>query len=78
MGEILDEFSFVGGPRGKYPWDEWLDGRIHRLQRGEDFEPSAQTFRGPCHFAAKQRGGQVRTKCDGTESIVIQFFREAT
>lgn len=37
MSEIVEEMPKVGvsGPRGgrppKYPWDLWLDGRVHRL-----------------------------------------------
>ena len=33
-----------GGQSSKYPWDEWLDGKVHRLARWVDFETSATNF----------------------------------
>jgi hypothetical protein len=31
--------EFPGGPtRGRYPWDQWLDGSVWLLRKGEDYE----------------------------------------
>ena len=35
--EILDEFP-DNKRKGKYPWDEWLDGKVRRLVKGGEDE----------------------------------------
>lgn len=48
-----------------YPWDEWLDGEIHFLQRGRDFECNHNVFIDQARNAAKARGKRVRTRTRG-------------
>lgn len=46
MAEKLSDFDWStpshltkSDEKAVYPWDDWLDGDIWRLTRGEDFEP---------------------------------------
>ena len=41
----------VGRPR-KYPWDEWMDGKVHSALAGRDFHLSVRGFRD----ALRQKG----------------------
>jgi hypothetical protein len=61
-----------------YPWDEWLDGRVWQLTRGEDYKSKTSTFMANARLQAKRRGGTLRTSARdnaGRESLVIQFRR---
>jgi len=45
MAEIVKKYDFPPTrSRNKYPWTEWLDGRIWALKQGEDFEVNPATF----------------------------------
>ncbi len=72
MAERLDDFPFKSWT-GKFPWDEWLDGSIWRLKRGEDFDITPAGFRAGMQYNANKRGGKVRTRREG-ENFVIQFI----
>lgn len=57
----------VGGLPGrktseKYPWDKWLDGRVWRLDRGEDFTQNIEAMRNAIRRAAVARGKTVTTR----------------
>lgn len=76
MARKLDTFPSVTGAR--YPWDEWLDGSVWELVRGDDFQAKMATFRANTQVQAKRRGGRVRSRAvDATdrEGVVIQFQR---
>lgn len=44
----------------RYPWDEWLDGSVWELARGEDYESSASVVIA-ARVAAAIRGKRVRS-----------------
>lgn len=78
MGDILETFpEHHRGRPAKYPWADWLDGRVHRLKQGEDFEIKPISFRALVHRTAKSDRfrGKVETTVDG-RTVVIRFFRE--
>lgn len=58
MAKQLDRFP--GG--GSYDWDQWLDGGIWLLTKGEDFEIDIESMRAAASRAAKQAGKKVRTR----------------
>lgn len=66
MGIQLDEEAFElvaqstrrGRPE-KYPWGEWLNGKPWSIERGVDFEQSANNMRSTIYSAAKRRGISV-------------------
>ena len=78
MSTILDSFpaGAPGGAKPKYPWGEWLDGRVWRLTRGFDFDCTIQSFRVMVHKSARDRGMKVRTVFDGEDAIVVQAYSE--
>lgn len=51
-----------------HPWDDWLDGNVHVLQKGLHFQGHHTSFVTQAHRAARQRGlkVQTRTRGDGT------------
>ena len=73
--KILDEFPDPKR-RGKYPWDEWLDGKVRLLRKGDQYTTSTDTMRAVASNAAKKAGKRLRTKVtkddDGCEALIIQ------
>ena len=45
----------------RYPWDQWLDGNIWALTKGDDFEQDSEHFRAHVYIAARNRGKKART-----------------
>jgi hypothetical protein len=76
MARQLESFPASSGAR--YPWDEWLDGSVWELVKGEDFTSKLPTFRANAQLQARKRSGRVRSKgteSGGREAVVIQFHR---
>jgi hypothetical protein len=77
MARRLEAFPAPKGAR--YPWDQWLDGSVWELVRGEDYQSKLSTLRANAQIQAKKRGGHARSKAvtagDGREAVVIQFER---
>lgn len=70
--EILDEFPKKKGTyTSKYPWDEWLDGQIRVIRRGEHFDSKVLSMQSNFHKKAEERGFRVRTSLDG-DTITFQ------
>lgn len=63
--------------RGKYPWDEWLNGESWRLTRGVDFQVSLQALRAAASQAAKRQGCRVTTRKVNDTTLVLRAVREA-
>lgn len=72
-------------PTRRYPWEEWADGSVWRLVRGEDFDQEVDDFRNRLYPQAKRRGMKVRSakrlerpKAEGValerEILIIQFY----
>jgi hypothetical protein len=85
MAKVLKSFTFEtrarGGFASKYPWQEWMDGRIHQLEAGKDFNGKAQTFR---YLAAKQAKKLGKTlnfalikKGEGKDAVVTAVVIQA-
>lgn len=77
MARRLEAFPAPSGAR--YPWNDWLDGSVWELVRGEDFNSKPSTLRANAQTQAKKRGGHARSKAattgDGRDAVVIQFER---
>lgn len=81
MATKLDEFPAGGRGGSRFPFDEWADGSVWQLTRGEhegaDFQQSTASMRAALYAAAKRRGMKVHTRSvrDGTnETLVVQFL----
>lgn len=77
MAEVLEDFDGWGTkPFGalRYPWDQWFDGQIWKLSRGEDWpqEFAAQRFRRQVQNRANDRRVPVQTRCLDGDTLVIQ------
>lgn len=87
MAERIEEFpAEQRPPTRRYPWDQWTDGSVWKLVRGEDFDQEIDQFRNRLYPQAHRRGLKVRTakrkerKRGGKEPLereilVIQFFK---
>ena len=76
MAKKLKEFVFKGkNARGKYPLDQWFDGSIWQLERGQDFTVQTQNMRGVLSAAAKSRGMCLRTRILSDTQLVVQAFK---
>ncbi len=70
MATTLESYDFKV-TRGKYPWEEWLDGSIWRLSKGEDFQCEPATFRSSAISKAKRLGINLKSSVAG-DQVVIQ------
>lgn len=68
----LGEESLFHGRRNRYPWDEWLDGQIWVLRKGEDFHSSCEAFRVTVGNETSKRKVRYRTTRVGADEIAIQ------
>lgn len=57
----------------KYPWDKWMNGKVHEIQEGEDFSCSFQAMRVALHRAAGRRGGVCAVRKRGPGVLQFQF-----
>jgi len=58
-----------------YPWEEWLDGQIRKLDRGPDFDGPAMSVERVIRTSANRRGIRVRIRVEG-DSIYLQAHLE--
>lgn len=75
MAKQLDEFPEgirVGRP-GKYPWDEWFNGKVWEVEAGTDFSTTPESFRMTIKSAAKSRGGSVKIAKLDEKRLVFQY-----
>jgi hypothetical protein len=64
---------------GRYDWDLYLDGQIHKLVHGEDFDSRSDTICGLARDNARARGIGVRVGINGskeTGDVAIQAVHE--
>lgn len=76
MSEVVPSFEGRQGRPPTYPWDEWMDGEIHKLYQAEDFPNALVTsFRVRAHQVAKSYGLKVKTQIvDDGAAILIEFY----
>lgn len=72
MARVIDNFP-AATSQSRYPWDEWLDGRVWELVAAEDFSSKPETIRQNAAVQAQRRGGNVKTRMveDGERQIVV-------
>lgn len=60
----------------KYPYDEWFDGGVWKLQMYEDFFVRPSSMQSAVYQAARKRGLGVRTHLPSTDdAIYIQAYK---
>lgn len=58
-----------------YPWAEWMDGSAWRINRGEDFEVSAETMAQLVRERGRRHGVEVSAYPEN-DSVAFQFKPE--
>jgi hypothetical protein len=73
MAEVLEGFpeTAVGGRKKKYQWDVWLDGRVHKLVRGEDFPVSITNFKSQITNTVRDRNLVADVRLDALDKDVL-------
>lgn len=78
MARRLSEFPGdhrVG--KAKYPWDEWTDGSVWEIRRGDDYDVATENMRVNLHMKADALSRKVRTskvRLNDGEGLVFQFL----
>lgn len=66
------------GPKPKYPWSKWMDGKTHRITLGKHFHSSTHSI---CvvlaNYAGKKQKG-IRTVTVDENTVEFQFFNKPT
>ena len=75
MSQVINQFPGQPGRPPIYPWDEWCDGQVRRLFRGEDFNSDPKSFRVLVHRTAKSRGLKARTSIESDGVFVLAFYK---
>lgn len=78
MAEKVNSLPKANYGRGKYPWDEWLDGDVWRLTAGEDFGALPYAFRVNAYAVARKRGLKVSVQLedeDGKQYVYMQAHK---
>jgi hypothetical protein len=73
MAEQLDTYDFK---RGKYPWDDWLNGRPQSIRYGTDFQCGARSIAAQLYATAALRGEAVRVQVVG-DTVFFRSFDPA-
>lgn len=80
MAERLDEWpEEFSRYTARYPWTEWMDGKVWKITHGEDFQCEIENMRQNIYSKAFSNGMKARTTtrlADGV--IVFQFITEDT
>jgi len=72
MAEVLDNHNFSKrGRRAIYPYDDWFDGRIWKLELFVDFDCKPRSIRQALYNAAAKRNLALSTTV-GDDHVIIQ------
>ena len=78
MATVLRSFDWARTGRQQdsrtvaYPWDDWLDGRIWRLDPGKDFTCPPKSLESVIRTTANRRGVRVHIRVQPTGHVVLQ------
>ena len=83
MAEILEdhEWNMPGKKRDAYPWNEWTDGRIWKITRGEDFAVKFGSMQSMLRnkYINRDPTLKVRINMFAEEGyIIFQYYRRET
>tara|TARA_R100001163_G_scaffold34096_1_gene26349 strand:- start:830 stop:1099 length:270 start_codon:yes stop_codon:yes gene_type:complete len=77
MAEVLDNFEFKRRGRGpSYPYHEWFNGQIWKLEEWTDFDCKPTSLRSAMYAAAQKRNLELSTNIgtdtDGFAYVIVQ------
>lgn len=72
---IVDEFPAAGAGNPKYPYDDWFDGQVHKLIRGQHFSVSPKAMRNVIGGYARRNGIEGVRIAQRGEDVYVQRRR---
>lgn len=60
-------------PAQMYPWEKWMNGELHILQHGKNFNKDPQDFAKSARKYARRYGKKAAVRSIG-DKIFLQFF----
>lgn len=75
MPRVVRAFERTARMFRRYPWDDWLDGRIRVFVRGFDFPCEPLSFVNAARSWSRKRGFTVRASMHG-ELVTLQALLE--
>jgi hypothetical protein len=79
MAIRLDQFpDEAPQAKRKYPWDEWSDGSVWEIKRGEDYDVATENMRVNLHMKADALARKVKTRKfsdERGEGLIFQFIQ---
>lgn len=55
-----------------YPWEDWFDGQVWRVEHGVDFMVSPRSFANIVRVTAYRKGFTIRTRLD-PDGVHVSF-----
>lgn len=74
MSKKLDHYDFTIG-NVRYPWEQWADGGIWEITKGEDFLATPRSMQVTICKRARVWGMSARTNIVNAHTIVFQFYK---
>lgn len=74
MAKVLQQYEPKRrGPKTRYPWDQWLDGKIRRLDqgKGKDFQCSVTSMVDLVRKTARKRGVSVTVHEESAACVIV-------
>ncbi len=71
MAHKVENIGKMRSGCSKYPWEEWFDGSVWAIKRGEDFDVSVATFRSMAYTTASRRHLKLTSRVDG-DTVLLQ------
>jgi hypothetical protein len=70
--ESFKEGGYTTPSRSRYPWDEWMDGGIWEVKRGEDFQVSEKSMASTLYAQARAKNQRVSVRvADGKVAFMF-------
>lgn len=79
MAKTISEFP-TATRRSKYDVDQWFNGEIWELLKGEDFHVPIASFRGSMYNQAAKKGFEIQTSAvnsNGRTALILQATPKA-
>lgn len=76
MAKVLDGVTLTRQQARSWHKDEWFDGRVWELKRGEDFSKNITNARLTLQSKARKRGKKSRVRKIDNDTIHFQVFNE--
>lgn len=74
MAEVLETMPKRKPRATRHPWDEWTDGKVRVIKRGEDFSGKVEPMRVRLYSVANDIDKKLEIVVDrGAEEITFQF-----